>query len=355
MTLAAIPDNQVAPPSPDAVTNPDRRYFRAQFAAFLTGAAIYDLSGRAKLNVTGGDRVRWLNGMVTNNIRDLAPGRGVYAFLLNPQGRILGDLYAYNQGEFFLLDTDKSQLLEKITGIFEHYIIMDDVEVSDASAEVSTVGIAGPDSKEVMRTAGLTVPEELPPLGISEVAGLANGEITVVRNDNPSIEGYEFWMAPKKRDEVWNALLQAGAIPAEAEALESLRVASGIPRYGQDIRDRDLPQETEQHRALHFTKGCYIGQEIVERIRSRGNVHRKFAGFEVGRALPAPPPGARIKIDGKEIGELTSIANVPLASGDQTIALGYIRREFSAPGTEVTMDGGSAVVINLPMADIFKH
>src|SRR3979490_249705 len=103
---------------------------RTEFRALLSGCAVCDLSARAKIALTGGDRVRWLNGMVTNNVRDLAPGHGVYAFLLNPQGRILGDLYAYNRGESITVDTDRGQA-EKILATFDHYIIMDDVEVTN--------------------------------------------------------------------------------------------------------------------------------------------------------------------------------------------------------------------------------
>ena len=105
---------------------------QAEFAAMLHGCGVYDLGFRARLSLTGGDRVRWLNGMVTNNIRDLAVGHGVYAFLLNPQGRILGDMYVYNQGEALIVETDRSQV-EKIIATFDHYIIMDDVEVTNIS------------------------------------------------------------------------------------------------------------------------------------------------------------------------------------------------------------------------------
>src|SRR6266849_7765935 len=131
---------------------------RAEFQAMISGCGVYDLGSRAKISLTGGDRVRWLNGMVTNNVRDLAPGRGVYAFLLNPQGHILGDLYAYNRGESLLVDTDQSQV-EKILAVFEKYIIMDDVEVADISNKLTAIGIAGPGAREALRVSGFEVPE----------------------------------------------------------------------------------------------------------------------------------------------------------------------------------------------------
>jgi aminomethyltransferase len=130
-----------------------------------------------------------------------------------------------------------------------------------------------------------------------------------------------------------------------------LRVAAGIPRYGQDIRERDLPQETEQQRAVHFSKGCYIGQEIVERIRSRGNVHRKFTGFEVQGALPSL--GTKIQSDGRDIGEITSVASLPLAGGERPVALGYIRREIATPGKQFQVGNTQLSVAALPFPEIF--
>src|SRR5580700_2748329 len=129
-----------------------------EFAALLSGCGVYDLGFRARISLTGGDRVRWLNGMVTNNIRDLAAGRGVYAFLLNPQGHILGDLYAYNRGESLVVETDRSQV-EKIVATFDHYIIMDDVEVTNLSAQMTTLGIAGPRAGAVLAAAGFATPQ----------------------------------------------------------------------------------------------------------------------------------------------------------------------------------------------------
>ncbi|MGA9812529.1 MAG: hypothetical protein WBQ64_07125, partial [Terriglobales bacterium] len=138
--------NTVDAPSSATVLPPaDFGDVRAEFQALVASAGVYRLSARAKVSLTGGDRVRWLNGMVTNNIRDLAPGQGVYAFLLNPQGHILGDLYAYNREESLLVDTDQSQL-EKILAVFDKYIIMDDVEV--AGEKLAAIGIAGPKSRE---------------------------------------------------------------------------------------------------------------------------------------------------------------------------------------------------------------
>src|SRR5579859_6825637 len=282
---------------------------QAEFEALLGGCGVYDLGYRTKISVTGDDRVRWLNGMVTNNIRDLEVGNGVYAFLLNPQGHILGDLYAYNRGESLLVDTDSSQV-EKILATFDHYIIMDDVEVKNLSEQMTTLGIAGPKSREVLTAAGIEIPETAP-LQIFEVKCTCDCDCTrctAVRGEDSAYESYELWLAPGDVRKTWDALVAHGATPVGSGAIELHRIVSGIPLYGVDIRERDLPQETEQTRALNFNKGCYVGQEIVERIRSRGAVHRKFSGF-VTDATAAIAPGNKIVAGEKEVGEITSAAD----------------------------------------------
>jgi folate-binding protein YgfZ len=315
----------------------------------LSECGVYGLGGRAKIAVTGADRVRWLNGMITNNIRDLAAGRGVYAFLLNPQGHILADMYAFNHGDSLLVDTDQSQL-EKVLQVFDRYIIMDDVQVATLSDQLTALGVTGPRAREVMQSAGFEVPA-LTPLQFADLTWQGTG-VTLVRGDNPAVESWELWLAPANATTLWQALVRAAARPVGSSALELLRIASGIPRYGQDIRERDLPQETEQQRALHFSKGCYIGQEIVERIRSRGQVHRKFTGFEVQGALPAP--GSSIQAGGKDVGEITSAASLPTRSGERTVALGYIRREIASPGKEVEANGARLKLTELPFAEVFQ-
>jgi folate-binding protein YgfZ len=344
---------------------------QAEFAALRDSCAVYDLGYRAKISLTGGDRVRWLNGMVTNNIRDLAAGHGVYAFLLNPQGHIVGDLYAYNLGNSITVDTDFAQV-EKILATFDHYIIMDDVEVkwlgspdegvrgstsiedptergaADASSAgiLTALGIGGPRARDIMGKAGMELPD-MQPLQLHDSQcdcerGCVN--CTVVRTDNPT-ESYEIWLAPEHVRPLWNTLIAAGALPIGSEALELHRIVSGIPRYGVDIRERDLPQETEQTRSLNFNKGCYIGQEIVERIRSRGAVHRKFSGFLAEGGVPISA-GSKIVAGEKEIGEITSVASLPAR---KTVALGYIRREVGVPGREVFISGVKAQVVSVPV------
>lgn len=320
---------------------------RSELCALRSGCGVYDLGWRAKIVLTGADRIRWMNGMVTNNIRDLPLGRGNYNFLLNAQGRILADMYVYNRGEYLLLDTDAWQA-PKVQEIFDKYIIMDDVEVTSVSEKLTTLGVQGPKSREVLRAAGLEM-GEIEPLQVVDLVWKNIG-LSLVRKDNPTEEAFELWLAPANAGAAWEALLTAGAKPAGTEALEMLRLLAGIPRYGRDIRDRDLPQETAQHQALNFQKGCYLGQEIVERIHSRGQVHRILTGFVVEGAPPAA--GAKVQAGGKEVGEVTTALTVPANGGEKTVALGYVRREAGLPGTEVKMDGARAVVASLPFKDM---
>jgi len=323
----------------------------AEYSALQTGCGIYDLGFRTHISLTGNDRVRWLNGMVTNNIRDLAAGQGVYAFLLNPQGHILGDLHAYNRGDSIIVETDRSQA-EKILATFDHYIIMDDVEVANLGEQMTALGVAGPKARAILRSAGIMIPE-MQPLQIADAMCECDCDCvkcTVVRGEDAAHESYELWLAPSEVRKTWDALIAHSATPVGSEALELQRMVAGIPLYGVDIRERDLPQETEQARALNFNKGCYVGQEIVERIRSRGAVHRKFTGF-VAEGTGQIAVGAKIFAAGKEVGEITSAASLPPAVREKPIALGYIRREIGVPGREVMIGETTAKVSELPFRE----
>jgi aminomethyltransferase len=256
-------------------------------------------------------------------VRDLAESQGVYAYLLNPQGHIQADLVAYNRGDSIVVDADASQLA-RLREIFDHYIIMDDVEVADASERFVAIGLQGPSTGEILTAAGIH-PSPLGPLELLDLKW-NDSAIAFVRAEEWKRSAYEIWIEHLLAPSLWEALVKAGAVPVGTQAQRWYRMASLIPRYGEDIRERDLPQETAQdQRALHFAKGCYVGQEIVERIHSRGQVHRTFTGFAVEG--PPPGPGAKISADTKEVGEITSSAAIPSENGTVTIALGYIRRE----------------------------
>ena len=290
-----------------------------ELEALRSGCAVFELNWRALIAVTGKDRVRWLHNMVTNNVRDLPLNRGAYNFVLNAQGRILGDLCVFNLGESLLLETDRAQVAALLATL-RRFIIMDKVELADRGNEVAAIGVAGPKAAETLRSAGIDV-NGLQPLEIQQRA-IGDATVQVIRGSEQKPDWFELWTDAAHAGSIAASLTGAGAHPVGAEALEAWRVLRGIPQYGKDIRDRDLPQETGQLQALSFNKGCYIGQEIVERIRSRGQVHRKFTGFEFSEGAPAV---GKFEAGGRAFAEVTSVVRVPSRAGEHEIGLGYVR------------------------------
>lgn len=301
--------------------------------ALLSTAATYPLDANGWIAVRGEDRERWLNGMLTNNIRDLKPGEGCYNFLLSAQGRIQQDTTAFQLGGQILLETAHERV-PALMAALDHFIIMDDVELEDVSARHHGIGIAGPEAEAKLAAIGIDV-AGLEPVSTREVEW-KGAKLWVVAQYSPLTPRFELWaeeMAPL------TAAL-ADVPQASATDLESLRILEGVPAIGHDIREKELAQETGQIRALHFSKGCYLGQEIVERIRSRGNVHRTFTGFLFQGT--APVTGTAIIAAGLPVGELTSI--------DATLgaALGFIRREALERGQELSYEGGTLIASPLP-------
>jgi aminomethyltransferase len=244
------------------------------------------------------------------------------------------------------LDLDSGQAA-KLLGVFEHYIVMDDVAIKNVNDRLVAVGVQGPQALGVLRATGIEVPK-LTPLQLVDLTWRGS-EITLVRAEAWKGEAYEIWSDPPHSLALLEAFRQSGATPVGAAALRLYRMAAGIPLYGEDIRERDLPQETGQERALHFTKGCYVGQEIVERIRSRGQVHRVFSGFE----LTAPcAPGDKIEADGKDVGEITSTASIHGPDHSRAIALGYLRRE--AFSKALTVHGVPVQKHELPFQELLQ-
>jgi len=312
---------------------------KPELDAILHRAAIAPVNDRAFLRVTGSDATRWLNGMVTNSVQALAPGEGCYNFLLNAQGRILGDCTIYRELDdppAFLLAAQSSQL-EAIRRHLDHFIIMDDVELTPTLNDKTGMLVIGPGA-----LATLDVLNAWPtlPVSISPARDIFGDPVII--DGNPLIlsvakDNYEFW-----GDQTTVDWIRSSGIPqVSPEALEAFRLFEGRPAYGRDITDKYLPQETNQPHALHFNKGCYLGQEIVERIRSRGQVHRLLTPLTLKGQLPTEFP-TPLESDGKPIGEITSAALVPLPDGDQVLALGYVRREALDTHATLTYPGGTA-------------
>jgi aminomethyltransferase len=319
----------------------------AQLTALLHKAATSPLSETGWIRATGEDRVRWLNGMVTNSIQDLKPGQGSYSFVLSVQGRIQGDAYIFAEPDALLIETASAQV-PVLMALLDRFIIMDDVELADISATRSGLSIAGPQAGPLLAKLGLTV-EHLAPLGL-QTTEWNGAPITIIHAHSPLIPRFELWAGAATILSLSQALLTAGAATADPESLEWLRILEGTPLYGKDIRERELPQETAQTRALHFNKGCYLGQEIVERIRSRGNVHRTFSAFHLQGDLP--PAGSMLEAEGKQIGELTSVASIPLQGNRVQLTLGYVRREALDRATPLTYPGGVAIPTVIPFSPV---
>jgi folate-binding protein YgfZ len=315
-----------------------------EFEALRSGAGVFDLSWRGKLVITGEDRVRWMNGMVTNNIRDLQNQHGNFGYILNPQGRIQADETVFHRGDYLLLMSEVSQL-PRIKEHFDRYIIMDDVEISDVTEKLVSIGVAGPKAADTLSRAAL-LPRPLSPGEVQDAMFEGLG-FSIARSPIETGDGYEIWFAPENFEVIWNALVKSGAKPVGSTAIEWLRITKGLPRMGTDIGERELPQETGQEYALHYAKGCYIGQEIVERIHSRGNVNRVFSGIRVEGDF-APERGTKIVAAEKEVGEVTSSAVVPIGGSNHAIALGYLRREAATPGTQLKIGQRNGTFVRLP-------
>jgi folate-binding protein YgfZ len=281
-------------------------------------AAWLDLTGRGKIKVTGEDRARLLHAMTTNDIQHLKPGQGCYAFFLNAQGRILADVNVLCFEDHLLLDSEP-ELAAKIYEHLDKFIIADDVLLEDLTSSLATIAIEGPRSTDVLAAAGAPVPE----IGYAHARW---GSRIVARLSYTGSPG--FFVITRRDDD----LRGLGAAEADREAFETVRIEHAKPRYGADISERYLAQETNLMHALHFNKGCYLGQEIVERVRSRAQIHRRLWAVALdGSELP--PPGTKLMAAEKPAAEITSAAYSPRLG--MVAALAYVRVEYERPGTEL--------------------
>ncbi len=283
------------------------------YEALHKSAAVLDLSARGRIQVRGRDRARLLHNITTNDVKGLAPGDGCYAFLLTPQGRIQADLMVFCFRDYFLLDTEP-ETREKALQYIRRYIIADQVELTDVSGETGSLGLEGPDSERVLASLGASIPRK-------EFAHAAWGDFIVAAVTTTGQPGFRLFCPAVAQTELSARLESAGAVRASAEDARVVRIEKGWPRYGEDIRETSLPQETEQMHAVSFSKGCYLGQEIVERIRARGHVNKKLRLIELEGVEPAQP-GSVLTIDGKEA-EITSSCYSPHLG--RAVALAYVR------------------------------
>lgn len=301
------------------------------YSAFYSSAAVLDLSGRGIFRATGEDRVRLMHAMTTNHVEQLQPGQGAYALFLNGQGRILSDVLVYALEEELLIDVGAGER-QKIYSHLDHYIIADDVTLEDLSEDWFVLQVEGVEAASALANLGFTTP-------VSPYDSTRSAPLLAARVSSAGLSGFRIYGPAELKAETLAKL----ALP-EADLLtwNTVRIENRIPVYGIDFTESNIPQETGLLRALHFSKGCYLGQEIVERVRSRGHVNKRLTVFEIPTE-EAPQRGAKLIVEGKETGEITSAAYSPKAR--KTVALGYQRTEFGQIGTQVELASGYAATV----------
>lgn len=306
-------------------------------------AAWIDLSKRGRLRISGEDRARLVNAMTTNQVQGLQPGRGCYLFFLNAQGRILGDANVFCFADHLLLDTEP-EIRQKLLEHLDRYIIADDVTVEDVTATTTAIALEGPQAEAAL--SALDPELELP----SEPNSLVRrGARTIARVSSTGSGGFCIFAPADEKANLLTELVAAGIPEATPDDARTVRIENGHPRYGDEITERYLVQETGQLQAVNFNKGCYLGQEIVERVRSRAQIHRVLQRIEID-SPDVPAPGAKLTAGltsgitpgDADAGEIVSAAYSP-AFG-KVAAMAYVRIQFAKPGTELSCDGAPARV-----------
>jgi folate-binding protein YgfZ len=322
---------------PDHFGDVERDYRRASEAA-----GIFDLAFRSALRFTGDDRQTFLHNLLSNDVASLVPGTGCYATLLTQQSKVVADAYVFCERESIRLEIDRT-LQAQARAHLEKFLVADDVEIEDLSDREAAFGIFGPRALDVISAAGAEAPHA--ELGHVETT-IGGAKVWVARLSWTSDSGFEVIVEPSLAVPVLERLIAAGdgfgAGLAGMRALEVLRIEAGIPWPGVDFDERYLVLEAGLERGIHFKKGCYLGQEVVERASARGHVNRRLVGLRLDGAA-IPPAGAAISSAGNRCGEVTS--SVYSFHERAVVAFGYVRREVAEPGCELqveTAEGATA-------------
>jgi len=323
--------------------------FAAEYAALREAVGLVDTNFRAFFSFTGPDRQRYVNAILTSNVRDLKPGQGTVGLLLNPQGHILAEVETFAREES-ILASSHAMTRERTFSTFDKFIIMDDVTLEDITDSTGTLDLAGPRTATLLAELGVRNFADMPLLAHEEVK-LRKIPCRVVRREFAGEASATLIAGRDHLPALWNDLAQRvrnhGGAPAGMEALNSIRLECGTRWFGHDYDDKQIPHEAGlEHSHINYEKGCYTGQEIVERVRSRGHVNRRLAELRFF-AAEAPAFGTKLLYKGNEIGSVTSTAFSPRLG--QPIGLGYLRREHSAIGTRMDASGIPAEVIEPPL------
>jgi len=328
---------------PEVFSDSEREYRAAR-----ESAAIFDTNWQVVLILAGRDRVKYLHAISSNNIQALASGQGILALLLNPQGRILAELEVYSLPEKLLVLSHAS-LREPTVATLKKYVIGSQVQIDDQTDRMGSIAVEGPRAAAVIEEACGIAIGDLAEMSVREVT-IDGAPCSLLRRSHFGQTGAELIAGRDALPALWRKLLAAvrarGGEPVGMAALNALRLEAGIPWFPSDFNDTMIPHEAALETThISFNKGCYTGQEIVERVRSRGHVNRKRVSLKFSSAVP-PPPGTKLRAGDAEIGFVTSAAFSP-ASGT-AIGMGYVRREQFASGSIVEFDGGTAEVTIRP-------
>ena len=331
---------------PEEYGNPAREY-----GAVRTGVGLLDFSFRGVIRLTGSERLRWLNGQITNEVKDLAAGEGKLAAVLNTKGHILGDLAVYGLADAVWIDVDRLRA-PIVRDAFEHHIIADDVTVEDVSDRYAHLMLAGPEAQRFMAEAAGLAAADLAAWHHAEV-WLGSVSARIIASRWLAMPGYDVVVPREDVGKTWEALLSLGLgrglTPVGMAALGCLRVEAGWPWYGVDFDDTNLLMESLTAEHVSFTKGCYVGQEVVIRVEHQGHVNKRLCGLLLSGET-VPPAGAGILAGDRKVGTVTSAVRSPALK--RAIALGYVRRDFWEPGTKLYVSAGEhgldAEVVSLP-------
>src|SRR2546423_177784 len=310
--------------------------------------ALIDKNYRAYFAFTGPDRVRYLNAILTNNIKDLALSRGIISLLLNAQGHILAELEVYALPERVFC-ISYAMIRECLAEVLDKYIIMDDVMLTDETQRYATLALEGPNAAGIVADLTGIDLNSLPELARTE-SQIGAISCSVIRRSPGEFAGAEFLVEREHIEDLWYLLDEkvraAGGGSMGYMAFSAARLEQGIPWFGYDFGEKQIPHEAGlESTHLSFTKGCYTGQEIVERVRSRGQVNRRRVGLIFDGTI-VPAPGETLTSAGAEVGYVTRAAFSPLVS--RVIGMGYVRRENNAKGSELEWSGGTARVSTFP-------
>lgn len=328
-----------------------------EYEALVEGVALLDLSFRGRLCLTGADRVRFLHGQVTNDIKRLHAGGGCYAALVNAKGRMESDLHVYCLSDEILLDFEPG-LTQDVTQRLQKYIVADDVQVIDVAPLYGLLSVQGPKAEAVIRNCGMF--PDCPPgkYKLTKVVADPNlGELYLMNLPRLGTSGFDLFVPVEALLAVGKKMVAAlDSVTGKAsgwEAFEAARIEAGIPRFGVDMDHSNFPQECGiEAEAVSYTKGCYIGQEVLNRIHTLGHVNRELRGLKLTEGLRRlPVHGDKLFQGEKEVGYLTSATTV--AASKENMALAIVRKEAAAIGNELklrTADGESPVcIVSLPL------